>query len=271
MAAALPPHLQQRYGPSKKWRLLRWSGFVALIVLLAAWQAEVDLVSLIVNLPEGLQRGQGFFRPDLAVVPELLSPALVTILLAAIPTPIGIALAIPLAFLASKNIVPVPVRMITRAFITLQRGLPEIVIMVLLAAAFGLGPYPAIVAIVLGSVGMLGKLIADAIEETDEKPLESLACTGASRWQVVRYGILPAVMPVIIANGIFRFEINMRQAGLLGAIGAGGLGYELSAAMLATEYERAMAVILVSLLLVFLTEKVSDALRRRVLAGTHSA
>ncbi|MGQ0531000.1 MAG: phosphonate ABC transporter, permease protein PhnE [Panacagrimonas sp.] len=267
----LPPDLLLRYGPSKKWRLLRWTGFVALIVLLAAWQAEVDLVSLVLNLPEGLQRGQGFFKPDWSAMPELLRPALVTVLLAAIPTPIGIALAIPLAFLAAKNIVPIPVRMAVRAFITLQRGIPEIVIMVLLAAAFGLGPYPAIVAIVLGSVGMLAKLIADAIEEVDEKPLESLACTGAHKWQIVRYGILPAIMPVIIANSIFRFEINMRQAGLLGAVGAGGLGYELSAAMLATEYERAMSVILMSLLLVFVAEKLSDQLRRRVLDGASSA
>lgn len=251
--------------------MLRALALVSLVVVLASWQAEVDLVALIANLPEGLRRGAGFFNPELSALPSLVVPAIVTVLLAAVPTPLGIAAAIPLAFLASKNIAPPAVRHVVRAMITLQRGVPEIVIMVLMSAAFGLGAYPAIVAIAVGSSGMLGRLFADAMEEVDEKALESLACTGANKWQIVRYGILPEVMPVIIANSIFRFEINIRQAGLLGAVGAGGLGYELSAAILATDYERAMAVILMTLALIFLAEKLSDTLRRRILDGTGQA
>lgn len=259
--------LRRQYGPAKKWRLLRRIIFALVLFGLAAWQAEIDIWLFFKNLPEGFQKGQGFFRPALAAFPEMLAPAVVTMLLAAIPTPLGIAAAIPIAFLASKNLVPMPVRIFFRALITIQRGAPEIVVMVLLAAAFGLGPYPGIVAIALGSVGMLAKLFADAIEEVDEKLLESIACTGAHRLQVIRYGVLPEVFPVIISNSLFRFEINMRQAGLLGAVGAGGLGYELSAAMMATEYDRAMTVLLVTLGVIFLVEKTSDWLRRRMLQG----
>lgn len=267
-ALALSPQwLIGEYGPPKKWRLARRLVFAAALIGLASWQAQVDLWSLIVNLPMGLERGAGFFRPLWSALPELIGPAVVTILLALIPTPLGIGLAIPIAFLASKNIVPLPVRTVVRSFITFQRGIPEIVVMVLMAAAFGLGAYPGIVAITVGSIGMLSKLFADAMEEVDERSLESLACTGATRSQVIRYGILPEVMPVIISNSIFRFEINMRQAGLLGAVGAGGLGYELSASMMAVEYDRAMAVILFNLFLIFVVEKISDAARAKILKG----
>ena len=264
---ALPPPLDRAYGQAKNWRLLRRLGFAGILLGLAAWQAEVDPWRFLSNLPQGLERGQGFLRPALAAFPEMFAPAVVTLLLAAIPTPLGIAAAIPVALAASKNLVPMPLRTLARAVITLQRGVPEIVVMVLLAAAFGLGPYPGIVAIAVGSVGMLAKLFADAIEEVDDKQMEAIACTGASRWQIIRYGILPEVFPVIVANSIFRFEINMRQAGLLGAVGAGGLGYELSASMLAVEYDRAMTVILVTLGVIFLVEKCSDWLRKNMLQG----
>ena len=255
------------YGPSKKWRLLNRVFFVTLLIGLAAWKVEVDLITMFQDLPQGLERSKGFFNPLFSALPELIIPAFVLILLALIPTPIGVALAIPVSFIASSNIVPGWLRNATRTLITFQRGLPEIVVMVLMTAAFGLGPYPGIMAITIGSIGMLAKLFADAIEEVDEKALESLECTGASKWQVVRYGILPEVMPTIISNSIFRFEINMRQAGLLGAVGAGGLGYELSTSMMALEYERAAAVILMLLLLIFAAEKLSDFLRSIIFRG----
>ncbi|MGB0372792.1 MAG: phosphonate ABC transporter, permease protein PhnE [Opitutales bacterium] len=260
--AALKP-----YGPNKKWRLLGRLFFVLLIVGLASWRVEVDIITLIKDLPEGLDRSKDFFNPLFSAIPELIVPAFVLILLALIPTPIGVILAIPVSFLASSNIVPAWVRNITRTCITIQRGVPEIVVMVLMTAAFGLGAYPGIMAITIGSIGMLAKLFADAIEEVEEKALESLECTGATKWQVVRYGIIPEVIPTIISNSIFRFEINMRQAGLLGAVGAGGLGYELSTSMLALEYERAAAVILMLLLLIFAAEKLSDWLRSRIFKG----
>lgn len=267
----MPPALLHRYGPSKKWRLLANAGFLVLLLGLAGWQAEVDLGALLGNLPQAYEHGKGLFNPDFSVLPELLWPAVVTVLLAAIPTPLGIALSIPLALLAARNISPLALRQFARGLIVIQRGVPEIVIMVLMSAAFGLGPYPAIVAIAIGTIGMLGRLLADAAEEVDDKTLESIACTGAHRWQVVRYGIIPEIMPVLIANSIFRFEINIRQAGLLGAVGAGGLGYELSTAMLSTDYERAMTIILVTLALVFIAEYLSDRLRASVLSGVSSA
>ena len=114
---------------------------------------------------------------------------------------------------------------------------------------------------------MLGKLFADAIEELDAKVLESVATVGATQSQIIRFAVLPEVMPALLSNSIFRFEVNLRASVLLGAVGAGGIGFELQKAMALLEYERAMMAVLVTLLLVFGAERVSDYLRRRVLDG----
>lgn len=266
LSPALDSELELRYGDAKLWRGLRWAVVAVLLLVLAGWQAEVDLRTLLRDLPTGLGKLGVFFPPDLSALPELVEPAIVTLLLALVPLPIGVALAIPIAFAGAANIAPPWLRTIARTYITFQRNLPEIVLVLLLVRAFGLGAFPGIVAIALGSIGMLSKLFADAIEEIDAEQLEAIECTGASRWQVIRYAVIPALMPSLVANGLFRFEINMRQAGLLGAVGAGGLGYELSYALNRLEYQHVTMTVLVLLLLIALAERISDTLRRVLLA-----
>lgn len=261
ITAAFEETVATRYGRSKWLRAFRWLIFLALLTVISAVAVGVDLVTLFQDLPEASAKLGAFVPPDLTVLPELMQPALVTLLLALIPLPLGVALAIPVALAGSRNVAPSWLRLMSRTYITAQRNLPEIVLVLILVRAFGLGPFPGIVAIVLGSVGMLGKLIADAIEEVDEKTLESIAATGASHWQVIRYAIVPEVTPAIIANSLFRLEVNMRQAGLLGAVGAGGLGWELAYSLNLLEYQRVTTTFLVMLALVALVELVSDRLR----------
>ncbi len=270
LTPALDAELEHRYGRARIFRAARWCVLGAALLGLAAWQAEVDLKTLFEDLPTGLRSLALFLPPAWAALPDLVEPAIVTLLLALVPLPIGIALAIPIAFAGAANISPPWLRPIARTYITLQRNLPEIVLVLLLVRAFGLGAFPGIVAIALGSVGMLSKLLADAIEEIDPDQLDAIACTGASRWQVIRYAVIPALMPALIANGLFRFEINMRQAGLLGAVGAGGLGYELSYALNRLDYPHVTVTFLVLLLLLALAERISDALRRSLLAEGRS-
>ncbi len=268
MSVALDPRhaLDRIYGPSKKFRIGGALFFLLVLVSVASIATEVNLVEFVQDVPKGLVRAQDFFVPEFASIewPAMGWAAIVTVLLAAIPTPIGIFFALLLGLAAAKNLSPSWLRYGARALITGLRGMPEFVIMVLVAAAFGLGPYPGIVAIVIGSIGMLGRLFADAIEEVEGKVMESIEATGATHWQAIRYGVLPEVMPSIIANSIFRFEINMRQAGLLGAVGAGGLGYELAEAINTLEYGRASTILLITLAIIFITEKVSDQLRKRI-------
>lgn len=252
-------------GPERRRRKLQFLAALLLVVGVCSWQAEVDIPMLIRDLPEGISRTRNFLTPDFSFFIELVGSAFYTLLLALIPTPIGIALAFLFAIFASRNLVPMPVRTGLRWIITVKRALPEYVTMILLASALGLGALPGMAAIAIATIGMLSKIFADAIEEIDEKLIDSFDCLGVSFPNKIRYLVIPEIMPTIIAQSLFRVELNMRAAGLLGAVGAGGIGYEISRSMMALEYERVSTAILVTLLFIFLIEKASDFVRKQVL------
>jgi phosphonate transport system permease protein len=251
-------------------RLLRPALITAAVGALVWWSADqcrVSLSGLSEGISQGLNVSSFFFPPDWGAFPELLQPALATVLLAAIATPLGLLFSIGFGLAGARNIAPEWLRVPARLLIGIERAMPEIITLLLMVAALGVGPFPGVMALAIGSIGMLGKLLADSIEEIDPRVLESVSSVGATRWQVIRHAVLPEVMPALLASTIFRFEINIRASVLLGAIGAGGIGQELSKAMSLLEYERALAAILVTLALVFGAERVSDFLRRRILDG----
>ena len=190
--------------------------------------------------------------PDFSAFAEMLKPALDTIIIAFIATIFGAVISIVFGLAAAKNVAHPVLRNITRLLISIERALPEIFIILLLVAALGLGPFCGVVALAIGCVGMLGKLLADAIEEIDPQILESIKATGANKFQVIRFGVIPEIMPALITNTIFRFEVNIRLSVLLGAVGAGGIGYELFHSFNLLEYQRATTAIIVILVLVFL-------------------
>jgi len=192
---------------------------------------------------------------------------LVTAVLALVATVLGMAFSVPCAMAAASNLSPSWLRLIFRGFIGLERGLPELVQLLLLIAVFGLGIMPGLIALSLSSIGMLAKLLADGIEELEPQLLESVAGTGATKLQVIRYAVFPQILPSLLANGLFRFEFNIRAGVVLGAVGAGGIGYEMRTAMLSMEYGRACMATLLTLLLVFAAERLSDFLRARILSG----
>jgi phosphonate transport system permease protein len=129
-------------------------------------------------------------------------------------------------------------------------------------AIVGLGPFPGVMALAAGSIGMLGKLFADAIEEVDPKPIESMVAIGATKAQVIRYAVLPQVIPSLIANTLYRFEVNIRMSIFLGVVGAGGIGFNVVTSLRLLKYQEAMACILTILILVTLCEKFSERVRR---------
>lgn len=249
-------------------RLRRPFAIATVLSVLVWWAAhlcQVNLAELGPAWSKGVQVIGFFFPPEWSALPELFEPALVTVLLAAVATPLGVALSLGFGLAAAKNLAPGWLRGPARAVIGIERALPELITLLLLVAALGVGPFPGVMALAIGSIGMLGKLLADAIEEIDPRVLESIESVGATRWQVIRHAVLPEVMPALLANSIFRFEVNIRASVLLGAAGAGGIGYELNKAMSMLEYERSLMAILVTLALVFGAERLSDFLRRRVL------
>ncbi len=240
---------------------------IALLVALSAWRCDVNFAVLVKGLAKGLSLLGMFFPPEWSGLADMMQPIAVTAVMAMIATVMGMCLSLPCALAASSNIAPAPVRQVMRAFIALERALPEIVQMLLLIALFGLGPVPGLVALSFGSIGMLAKLLADTIEEIEPQMLEAVEVTGATRSQVIRYAVIPQILPSLLANGLFRFEVNVRAGVILGAIGAGGIGYVMSTSMRSMDYQRASMATLLTLALVFGSERISDFFRGRILGG----
>lgn len=266
--ATLPlPGAYRRTPAARVARPLLWSVGLGALIWGAAVLCKVDVGAFLPGLAKGSEVLRFFFPPEWSALREMVTPALTTVLLAAVATPLGVLLSVFFGLAGARNLAPAWLRSPARVLIGVERALPEIIVLLLLVAALGVGPFAGVIALAIGSVGMLGKLFADAIEEIDAKVIESVESVGATRWQVIRHAVLPEVMPALLANSIFRFEVNLRASVLLGAVGAGGIGFELQKAMALLEYERAMMAVLVTLLLVFGAERVSDFLRKRVLDG----
>ena len=241
--------------------------FLAFCVLIyySAKLCRIDFKVFRSGVFEGLQFIKELFPPDLDALGEMLYPAFETVLIALLATILGALISLLLAFGGAANLAPPWLKFVSRFIMVAERALPEIVIILLLVAALGLGAFPGVVALAIGCLGMLGRLFADAIEEVNPKTMEAVTSVGASKMQIIQYVVLPEVIPSLISNVLFRFEVNIRLSVLLGAVGAGGIGYEIFYSFQLLEYERASTAMLVVFFLVFLSERLSDYLRKKIL------
>lgn len=210
--------------------------------------------------------------PNLDVIwstPRLFQNVYATVSMAFLGTLFGGSIALFSSFFASRVVVPVSgVCTSIRFLMVLERVTPNFIVMLMLQCIFGLGPFSGMISIAIGSFGMFGKLFADAIDHTEQGPLEGILSTGATRSQMVRYGIIPQVMPSFIANLFYAFDINMRNAIALGMFGGGGLGYELYKASKTLQYRDQLALILVIVVLIATMERLSDFLRKCIFSST---
>lgn len=189
-----------------------------------------------------------------------------TMSMAFVGTVFGAVMAFALSMLAAGNVtLSRPIREMAKGIMALERAIPTLIIILLLVVVVGLGPFPGMIAIAVGSIGMLGKLFAEAIEDVDPKPAEALESVGAGKLQIIRYAVLPQVVPSLIANTLYKFDINIRIAVLLGVVGAGGIGFDLHMAMSLFRYAEALAITIVILALVLVAEKISDTLRKKII------
>ena len=254
---------------AKKYGLRRYRKYIIPLVVLSAitWGTSVVCGASLSELKDGILKGISFFGhmlpPDWAAFPEMVQPAFQSIIIAFLGTVFGTMMSVVFALLAASNLSYSWVRNITRLLIGLERSIPEIVILLLLIAAFGLGAMPGIIVLALGCIGMLGKLLADVIEEIDHTMLESMESVGATKLQVIWFGVLPQILPNLISYTLFRFEINIRLSVILGAVGAGGIGYELDYSFGMLEYHRAFTAMIVIVIMIFGTEHLSHMMRKQ--------
>jgi phosphonate transport system permease protein len=204
------------------------------------------------------------YPPEWSGFSQLWEPTLDTLLMALIGTILGSFISVFFALLAAANISNKWIRGLSRTIISIERSIPELFILLILVAAYGFGALPGIISLMIGCIGMLGKLLADAIEEIDKTLIESMQSVGANKLQIICWGVLPQILPNFISYTLFRLEINIRLSVLLGAVGAGGIGYEMEYSFNLLQYHRAFDALLIILVLVFIIERVSHYLRSRL-------
>lgn len=209
--------------------------------------------------------------PNLAMLWEktsLRASVAETVAMAFLGTLVGGCAALGLAFFAAANTAPHPaVRAAVRALFQFERATPNLITALVLLVAVGFGPFAGFLALTVGSLGMFGKLFADAIEQVDAGPTEAVVSVGATRWQVIRFAILPQVLPSVVGNAFYAFDVNLRLAIALGIYGAGGLGFELQLAMKVLRYPDVLALVLLIVVLITAMERVSDFVRRRLIGA----
>jgi phosphonate transport system permease protein len=190
-----------------------------------------------------------------------------SIAMAWIGTLIAAIFAVPLAFLAAENLVARPVAWVMRQVFNVLRAVPEVILALLFVPMFGLTPMAGVMAIAVGSIGSLGKLFYEIIENIQAGPVEAADAVGASSIQRLRWGVLPQVAPELSSFLLYRFEINIRASSVLGIVGAGGIGGVLADTVRFKEYGVAGLALLVVIVGTIAVDTVSGAIRKRIVAG----
>ncbi len=229
---------------------------------------------------EGLQRfGSvvGFmFPPHIWTSWDAFAPILEglgqTLSIAFLGTLLGALVAFPLSFLGAKNINKLSfLRLGIRRGYDVIRAFETLILALIFIRAFGLGPLPGVLAIAVSEVGTLAKLFSEAVENTSEKPVEGVRAAGGARLQLVRFGVMPQVAPVMLSILLYNFESNVRTGTILGIVGAGGIGFLLSDRISAYRWDEAWSIIFLIIVMVYVIDWLSAKIRRRIIGGYEGA
>jgi phosphonate transport system permease protein len=244
--------------------VLWYAGWVtALLVLAASWKgADMRPFELWRDSGNMKSYASEFFPPNFAQWKVYLSEMLITLQIALWGTVLAVVTAVPMAFLASANIVPWWIYQPMRRFMDGCRAINEMVFAMLFVVAVGLGPFAGVLALWIHTAGVLAKLFSEAVEAIDPQPVEGIRSTGASALQEIVYGVIPQVMPLWISYALYRFESNVRSASVVGMVGAGGIGVVLWEIIRGFQYAETCAVMIIIIITVSAIDVVSARIRK---------
>jgi phosphonate transport system permease protein len=246
---------------------VRWTlGLGAAVYLaLALGTTEVNWARVLDGVPRGARFFAAFFPPDfISRRSEIAEGIAESLWMTVVSTVVGIALSIPVAIGAARNIAVAPVYYACRGILALSRSFQEVILAIFFVKLFGFGPFAGVVTLVIATIGFYGKLLAEDIEDMAVPPAEAVRATGASWLQWINFGVQPQVMPRMIGLALYRFDINFRESAVVGIVGGGGIGATLDTAFDRYEFSSAAAILLVIIAIVMLVEYSSGYLRRWV-------
>lgn len=266
-AAELCPGAFGQSPAAKLLTVIGWLAFTAFTVYALDQTGFFNLKALAVGFGKLLKvasfmfppRAEGFFLDFVKGILETLAMAFLGTLLAAVAS-------IPLGFLGAKNVITNPIFHISlRLGFDGVRGVDALIWALIWVSVVGLGPFSGILAIAVADTGTLSKLFAEAIENIDKRQVEGVKASGANDIQIMRYAILPQVLPVFLSQALYFFESNTRSATILGVVGAGGIGLLLSDRIRINAWDQAMFIIIMVVLTVALIDMLSRQIRQAVI------
>ena len=261
---------------------LGWGVLVGGVLWFTANEIGMNPLALIAGADHMWDFLTRLFPPDLNYILFLGRATVETVQIAIWGTLLAVVFSIPLSLLAARNTTPLItlpwftelwqrrglhllVFHLTRLFLNMLRGINELIFALIFVSAVGLGPFAGVLAIALHATGMLAKFCGEEIEGVDRGQVEALEATGASKMQVILFAVIPQVIPAFISYSIFRFDVSIRSATVLGLVGAGGLGFSLIKTMKLFQYEKTATCILVIFLLVGVSDWACSKWRAKVI------
>lgn len=262
----LPGYPELLLQETRRWRGKLFGSALVLLVILscAAGTGLLDPVRLAKGVPSIARLAGEMVPPDFRNAGDWIRPLFQTVIMSVAGTALAIALSVPLACLAARNVTPNAFAYwCAKGVLNALRGIPELILGIFFVAAVGFGVLPGVLALGLHSAGMVGKFFAESMEHADPGPIEAIRSTGATPLQVVLHGILPQILPQMADVSIYRWEYNFRASTVIGLVGAGGIGFELIASLRIMQYREVGALLMVVLAMVCLIDGASAGLRRR--------
>ena len=252
--------------PQWSWKTLTTIGIFSFVLVFVVNDLEIDFIKLVTDSSKYF--GDIISRmlpPDFSNLNELVYAMFETIEIAFLGTFIAIVLSIPLGLFSARNLAPnYFVYLICKTIVIFFRAIPEFIIAMILVIAIGFGAMPGVLALGLHTMGFLAKFYAEDIEHINKGPIDALKSSGATKSQIISFGVIPQILPSFVANNLYILDRNVRMATMLGIVGAGGIGYELQSSFRMFEYERVSAIIILIFVTIFIIDHLSAFIRSKI-------
>ncbi len=258
--------LETHLKPQWSWKTFATIGIFSFILVFVVNDLEIDFIKLVTDSSKYF--GDIISRmlpPDFSNLNQLIYAMLETIEIAFLGTFIAIVLSIPLGLFSARNLAAnYFVYLICKTIVIFFRAIPEFIIAMILVIAIGFGAMPGVLALGLHTMGFLAKFYAEDIEHINNGPIDALKSSGASKSQIISFGVIPQILPSFVANNLYILDRNVRMATMLGIVGAGGIGYELQSSFRMFEYERVSAIIILIFITIFIIDHLSSLIRSKI-------
>lgn len=256
--------------PSRKLRFtILWVFGTVAVLWLLFWYMDIGPTSFDLERRFLVDLAHQMLPPNIQLYwtkDKLFNSLIQTLSMAFLGTLWGGGIALLLAFFAATNTAPHRlVRLAVRTLLAVQRSIPQLIVILVLVLAVGIGPFSVVLTLTLSTIGMFGKFFADTIEQIDKHVAEAVDSLGSTRAQSIRFAVLPQVLPSFVANLFYAFDVNLRAAIPLGVFSGAGLGFELAFANGLLHYKDVLAYTILIIAMITVMERLSDWVRRAII------